>query len=482
MRDAWHFNRNDLIFLGDKNLVKKNWNGKNILMLGAARQGQALVRFMATHGAHVTLSDSKPFDQLTDARQDLSDLPIRWEVGGHPLSLLDGNEIVFVTGGVDLRIPFLKEARRRNLPILNDTEVFLQEVSAPLIGITGSSGKTTTTTLVGRIAEKAAADNQTVYVGGNIGNPLLTLVDQILPTDLVILELSSFQLELVTHSPAIAAVLNITPNHLDRHETMDAYIAAKANILRNQKTGDWAVLNRNDQNSWDLRRLVQGNLISFGWDAPTDEAQHAVFMQDDTVMLRMKGQLVPVLTRAQVALRGDHNLYNVMAACAIAAAAGFSADAMRAGVEHFSGVPHRLQFVREYHGARWYNDSIATAPERTLAALHSFSEPLIVLLGGRDKKLPWVELAKEIHKRARAAVLFGEARDLIETALLQEQPENATVQIEKAESLPEAIQKAAALCRSGDVVLLSPGGTSYDAFKDFEERGKVYSEWVMRLN
>lgn len=466
-------------------LNQSDWNGKTVLMLGAARQGQAVIRYSLAKGAQVILNDMKSFDKLADAWQALSDLPIRWVTGGHPIELLDETDIVCVTGGADLRIPILREAQARRIPVLNDTQLFLEAVKAPVIGITGSSGKTTTTTLTGRIAKNACDTRRNVWTGGNIGNPLLTIAGKVRPEDVVILELSSFQLELTTVSPQIAAVLNITPNHLDRHGTMEAYTAAKKRILQFQDSAATAILNRDDAGSWALRQEVHGKLISFGFEKPadlSDRQETALIYLEDGVIRRFAGHQTEDLLRAEtIRLRGNHNLSNVMAACAIATAAGFPPEAMQKGVENFTGVSHRLEWVRTYKGADWYNDSIATSPERTLAAIHSFSEPLVLLLGGRDKHLPWEQLAAAARERAHAIVLFGEAAPLIETAFRKEIEPGAPLVIKRCEKLEEAVHAAAALTSPGDVVLLSPGGTSYDAFKDFEERGKAFTEWVLRL-
>lgn len=454
-------------------------------MLGAARQGQAVIRYSVGKGARVILSDMKSFDKLISAQEALKDLSIRWVTGSHPLELLDETDIICVTGGVDLQIPILKEASDRNIPIVNDTQVFLSIVKAPVIGITGSSGKTTTTTLVGRIAEFASNKEQKVWVGGNIGNPLLTFSDDICPNDIVILELSSFQLDLTTVSPKIAAILNITPNHLDRHGTMEAYITAKKHIINYQDSSDFTILNRDDRISWNLRHEIRGRLISFGFEKPSDLSGRTettvIYLENETIRRYSNHHDEVLLPIEKILLRGRHNISNVMAACAIATAAGFSPEAMQKGVEGFIGVGHRLQWVRELRGTNWYNDSIATSPERTLAAIHSFNEPLVLLLGGRDKHLPWEELAVEVHKRAHAVVLFGESAPLIETALENKRTAGNDLNVLRCGSLKDAVEMAASLSKPGDVVLLSPGGTSYDAFNDFEERGKAFIEWVLQL-
>ncbi len=457
-----------------------NLENKTVVVLGAARQGLALAKYTARHGAHVIITDQKAADQLGAAMESVKEIEPEWVCGGHPLSLLDQADMICVTGGADLQIPFLKAAREKNIPIWNDAAIFLHEVKNPIVAITGSSGKTTTTTLVGRMAQAAAGPDQKVWVGGNIGFPLMSFIDDIQPEDLVVLELSSFQLELVKNSPHVAAILNITPNHLDRHGTMENYTAAKANIMLYQQADDIAVLFRENEISWDQREKCRGKLVSFGFDEPDPAEECAVYLKGNEIILRKGGADYPIMNTDMILLRGRHNVCNVMAACAVSYAAGFSFEAMRAGVEGFRGVPHRLQWVRNYHGADWYNDSIATAPERTMAALHSYTEPLIVLLGGRDKKLPWGDLAAELQKRAHCVVLFGEAAGLIEEALKEAQTPDGPKVI-RCGLLEEAVQAAARECRPGDVVLLSPGGTSYDAFVNFEERGDKFTEWVKAL-
>ncbi len=456
------------------------FENKTVVVLGAARQGLALAKYAARHGAHVIITDQKQADQLGPAMASVESISPEWVCGGHPFELLDRADMICVTGGADLNIPFLAAARERKIPVWNDAAIFLHEVKNPVIAITGSSGKTTTTTLVGRMAEAAAGPDRKVWVGGNIGFPLMSFIDDIKPGDTVVLELSSFQLELVRNSPHIAAILNITPNHLDRHGTMENYTAAKVNIMLYQQKEDTAVLFRENELTWEQRGKCRGGLVSFGFGEPEAGIGPAVYLKENTIVIRDQDRLIPVMDTDSILLRGRHNICNVMAACAISYAAGFPVEAMRAGVEGFRGVAHRLQWVRKYHGADWYNDSIATAPERTMAALHSYEEPLVVLLGGRDKKLPWGELAAELQKRAHCVVLFGEAAGLIEDALKAAQtPEGP--EVIRCADLKDAVRAAAEKSRPGDVVLLSPGGTSYDAFVNFEERGDRFTEWVKAL-
>ncbi len=461
----------------------KDWKGSSVLVIGAARQGVALARYLARHGARVIINDQRPLDQLTLARQELEGLTIRWEAGGHPMYLLDEVSLVCVSGGVALDVPLVSEARERGIPLSNDSQIFLEAVTCPVIGITGSAGKTTTTTLVGRIADASLSHGaafRKAWMGGNIGTPLIADVDDMVAEDLAILELSSFQLELMTVSPHIAAILNVTPNHLDRHKTMEAYLDAKLNIFSHQGKDDVCVLNREDPISWGLAGSLPGRLISFGMHEP-ERFTSGTYQHGGDIHLRKPGSDTVLLNRRSIALRGDHNLMNVLAACAIAAAAEMPPAAMQEGVDGFYGVPHRLELVRTVNGVQWFNDSIATAPERAIAAITSFTEPLVLLAGGRDKDLPWDKFAEIVRHRVDHLILFGEAAPKIAQAM---ENANRTGALERpytthrCASLREAVKIAAGLAEPGDVVLLSPGGTSFDEFKDFEERGERFRTWV----
>jgi UDP-N-acetylmuramoylalanine--D-glutamate ligase len=355
----------------------------------------------------------------------------------------------------------------------------MEAVPCKTIGITGSAGKTTTTTLVGNMAKNAYGDK--AYVGGNIGDPLLNYVDNMKAADIAILELSSFQLDQMTISPNVAAILNITPNHLDRHGTMEAYTAAKRRILEFQSEKDAAVLGRDDKGAWSLRNKVRGKLYTFSL-SELEEGLNGAYLQDSLLNLRDGDAYLPLILREKISLRGEHNVSNVLAAFAIGHAAGFPLDAMLNAVDDFRGVPHRLELVRELRGVRWYNDSTASAPERSMAAIRAFDEPIVLLLGGRDKDLPWEDLMRLVRERVDHVVLFGEAAEKIrKTAEGLGLHENSST-ILRADGLQDAIRKAAEVAQSGDVVLLSPGGTSFDEFKDFAERGERFREWVLELS
>lgn len=493
-----------------------------MLIVGLAREGTALARFLAGHGAQVTITDAKPPEGLADNVEALADLPVTFVLGGHPLSLLDGTDILFISPGVPLEIPFLAEARRRGLPLSSEPRLFTRLCPAPIVGITGSSGKTTTTALVGEMLRTAG---RRTWVGGNVGQPLIGQLEEMAPTDVVVMELSSFQLEFFAPwtggsgrtdfqtrdtagragwfkpdgwSPSIAAILNITPNHLDRHPSMAAYTAAKANILDYQRPGDVAVLNLDNPVTREMgqRLQVADDRRRIVWFSMQQEAQEGTFLREDRLVLRVAGDEQLICRTGDLQLPGEHNVANVLAACALAAVAGALIAALRDVATTFTGVEHRLELVRDRNGVRWYNDSIATTPERTVAALKSFSAPIVLLAGGRDKHLPWEEMATLTWQRVRHLILFGEAAGLIETAMEaahgQQQgagrsgssPSQVTgpeTQIHHASTLERAVQLAARLATAGDVVLLSPGGTSFDAYRDFVARGQHFRQLVNEL-
>ena len=336
----------------------KDWTNTHVLILGAARQGLALARWLSNHGANVTLNDSRREEELASAKKSLADVNVTWAVGGHPLELLDQTDVLCLSGGVPLTLPIVEEAIKRGIPLSNDSQIFMEVVPCKTVGITGSAGKTTTTTLVGEMA-KLASKSQTMnrassaaYIGGNIGDPLINYVDEMQLNDIAILELSSFQLEQMTISPNIAAILNITPNHLDRHGTMDAYTHAKAHILEYQTAQDTAILGRDDKGAWALRDHVKGKLLTFSLQDLEEGLNGAYLHHDGLLSLRDGFAYVPLMLREKVYLRGDYNVANVLAAFTIGHAAGFKLDDMLEAVEEFRGVPHRLEFVRDFNGAR----------------------------------------------------------------------------------------------------------------------------------
>jgi UDP-N-acetylmuramoylalanine--D-glutamate ligase len=494
------------------------------LIVGLAREGTALARFLAEHGAHVTVTDIKPLEALTNRTAALTDLPVELALGGHPLQLLDAVDLVLVSPGVPLEIPLLVEARLRGLPLSSETRLFTRLCPAQVVGITGSSGKTTTTVLIGEMLKMAG---RRTWVGGNVGQPLIGHLDEIAPSDIVVMELSSFQLEFFAPwispgpgigaagprgralfdpagwSPAIAAVLNITPNHLDRHPTMKAYIAAKTQMLAHQQPGDVAILNLDNAFTRHMGEMPSdptsgtpsGCKRRVLWFSLEEDVPEGTFLRGDELILRLAGQEEVICRTGDLKLLGRHNLANTLAACAAARSAGASAQALSQTAMTFCGVEHRLELVRERDGVRWYNDSIATTPERTVAALQAFDSPIVLLAGGRDKHLPWDEMAALTRSKARHLILFGEAAPLIARAMRaashktsdgeRVNDRSSTVphraHIHHVGTLERAVELAAEVAQPGDTVLLSPGGTSFDAFADFTARGDHFRHLVQAL-
>jgi UDP-N-acetylmuramoylalanine--D-glutamate ligase len=507
--------------------------GKRIVILGLARQGLALARFLVSAGAEVTVSDAAPAEKLGAELQALGDLPVTRVLGGHPISLLDNCDLLCLSGGVPAQLPLVREAIARRIPLSNDSLLTVQLASqrglGPIVAITGSSGKTTTTTLVGLMLSAAG---KRVHVGGNIGVPLIDKLHEIHPGEPIVLELSSFQLELYDPQLAwgaldelaidVAAILNITPNHLDRHANMAEYAGAKFNLLRRLPRGATAVLGADDAvtsavlgltpavavedpgqvarlNAWNLtsaagelhKQLAAGDVRLLGFSRlHTCGGGAWLGSPGEGSQLIYRGQAV--CGREEIKLRGEHNVSNMLAAMVISGAAGATVPAMAAVARTFTGVPHRLEIVAETGGVTWINDSIATSPERALAALRSFDSSvrslgreggsLILLAGGKDKNLPWEEFVHEVVERVDLLIGFGQAGPMI----VEKVQEYARFAQRRAPSsaitqrLDEAVELAARAAETGAVVLLSPGGTSYDAYRDFEERGEHFRRLVQQ--
>ncbi len=461
--------------------------GKRVLVLGFARQGQALARWLPTQGAQVIVNDQQTAQQLQLHEAEYPG--VRFVLGDHPADLAEEVDLVCVSGGVPLELPVIRAAHERGVLITNDAQLFMERCPAPVVGITGSAGKTTTSSLTAAMFKNAGFNT---WVGGNTGDVLLDSLAQMTQADVVVMELSSFQLDLMTTSPTVAAVLNITPNHMDRHGSMQAYIDAKSNILQHQRATDYAVLSDDDAVSKSLEVAANGEIVNFS--ARTMLADGA-FLAGDRLLVSgnasFDGRPHVICERKDIPLRGDHNILNVLAACAMAGCYGLAAD--RPGVEteimtetikSFKAVPHRLEVVREHEGITYINDSIATAPERLIAALRAFKEPLVLLIGGADKNLPWDEAIFLALQKARHIVVFGKPgeKQVSDKAMKLLNLRGAKDDVvTRVLDLPAAVERAHEVAQAGDVVLLSPGGTSYDAYKDFAERGEHFRQLVMDL-
>jgi len=456
-----------------------DWKSKRVLVIGAARQGFALARYLTAQGASVVLTDRRQAEDIPDVIQALSDLDIEWALGDHPINLLDGCDMACPSGGVPLTIPILLEAKARKIPLSNDSQIFLEAAPCTVIGITGSAGKSTVTTLVGRMVEQSLGISRT-WVGGNIGNPLLSNLEEMEPDHIAVMELSSFQLEIMDVSPQIAGVLNLTPNHLDRHITMEAYKNAKANILRYQSPGDTAVIGMDDHGASEFLDFGQGCRFGFGL-SPGQMRYPGVYLSGHMISFWDGNSFSDIMPLDDIELKGEHNQINVLAACALTRAANIPFEAMVEGVIGFAGVEHRLERVRIWKGIEWINDSVATAPERTMAAIRSFDEPLVLLAGGRDKNLPWDSFADLVSQRVDHLIVFGEAKGIISDAVAHRNHGNRPFSLDVCDDLKSALITAKEVVEPGDVVLLSPGCTSFDEFDDFAERGEWFRQWVKKL-
>jgi len=454
-----------------RRLLEFDFTDKRVTVVGLGIEGVDMVRFLSRHHAEVTVSDSKTRERLTERLLDVERLDVNLSLGTNDEAAIAAAEALFVSQGVPLDLPQLKTARDHGVPFLSMVGLFFELCPGPIVGITGSSGKSTTTALVN---EMLKADDRDIFVGGNIGVGLLDHLADIRPYTWSVLEVSHTQLQLVERSPHVAAVLNITPNHLDRFR-WDDYRALKARILAFQEADDVAVLGYDNAETRALAAKVHGRLA---WFSMTDAAPgDAVFVRDGTAVSRWNGNEQSLFALDDVRLRGEHNRENAVAAATIALACGASPAAVAIGLRAFGGMEHRLEFVFEAGGVSYYNDSIATTPERTLAGIRSFDEPVVLLMGGRDKELPLEDLAAEAQKRCRAVVLFGEAAGKLQDALTAA----GSLQTVRVETMDEAVQAAAGLAQPGDVVLLSPACTSYDAYDNFEERGNHFREQVSSI-
>ncbi len=442
--------------------------GRRVGVVGLGREGVDLVGFLCRCGAEVTVSDRAAPEALAEPLAALAGLPVRYTLGAQRADDLAHCSEIFVSPGVPRESSVVAQAATAGIRISSATSLFLELCPGPIAGITGSSGKTTTTALTGRILEHAGIP---AVVGGNIGIPMLGRLAEITAMTWCVLELSSFQLADLEASPRVAAVLNITPNHLDRHPDMDDYIRAKSNIVRFQRPEDIAVLNADDPIASDLPHA--SSTLEFSIQRPVERGAWLAHEE-----LRLWTLADPFLHRAELRLRGLHNVANALAAAAVGHAVGCAPEPIAEAIRSFEPVPHRLEAVATFDGITYINDSIGTSPERSAAALRSFVEPVVLIAGGRDKHLPMEDWAQLIVARACAVVLVGEAAPLIKCAL---ESAGFSAPLAMANSFRETVPLARSLAKPGDVVLLSPGCTSFDEFRDYEARGHAFRRAVRAL-
>ena len=457
---------------GERGPAYRDWLAKRtVAVVGLARSGVAAARMIRRLGGRVLASDSGARESLTPDALGLEELGCELFAGGHPPSAFDGAELVVVSPGVPLELPALAAARGRGVPIIGELELGWRVMEADLIAITGTNGKTTTTALTG---ELAASSMRPVLVGGNIGTPLCARALDFPGDGLVVAEASSFQLDTTELlRPRVAAVLNLTPDHLDRHGTFERYVDAKAKIFANQTPADCAVLNADDPVTAALARRTRARVLWFSRLRPLD---HGVFVWEGWIVAKLNGHVEEICPLAEIALRGQHNVENVLAAAACALWTGLAPEAIRRGISLFRGVSHRIERVAEERGVVYYNDSKGTNVASTIKALESFPEPIVLIAGGKGKGQDFTPLAAAARGRVREAVLIGADRASIRTAL-----EAAGVPCVDAGSMREAVATARSHARAGDVVLLSPACASFDMFDNFEHRGDAFVSLVREL-
>jgi UDP-N-acetylmuramoylalanine--D-glutamate ligase len=447
---------------------------KRVLVVGLGRSGVASAIFLQEHGAKVIVSDSKSEVQLQSEVPALLDRGISIETGHHGERTFRDQDLIVVSPGVPSEQPQLQHARSLGIPVIGEVELAFRFLQGKVLAITGSNGKTTTTTLVGEILAKSGTKSgKKTLVGGNIGTPVISLAGQSTPDSQTVLEISSFQLESIEQfRPWIAVILNITPDHLDRHHTFQAYVDAKARIFENQQSDDFAILNADDPTCVALKDKIKASLLWFSRKQPVE---NGAFLKGDQIIFRQNGQEQPVLSRSDIQLKGEHNLENVLAAVAMTMVAGCTPQQVRQTVKEFRAVEHRLELVATINGVTFYNDSKATNVDATVKALESFPGNIHIILGGKDKGSDYTVLNPLLRERAKRVYLIGAASDKIASHV-----KNAT-ELVRSGTLERAVRQAFEAAKSGDVVLLAPACASFDQFNSYEHRGRVFKELVRSL-
>lgn len=443
---------------------------KRVLVVGLGRSGVASALFLKSHGAKVTVSDSKSEDQLRQEIPVLLDHGIAVETGRHGERTFQNQDLIVVSPGVPVDAQPLVQARALGEPVIGEVELAAQFLQGPIVAITGSNGKTTTTTLVGEILAKSGVQT---LVGGNIGTPAISLVDQATPETTIVLEVSSFQLETIrTFRPKVAAVLNVTPDHLDRHRTFEAYAAAKARVFENQQQQDFAVLNADDPTCVAMAANIKAQVF---WFNRKREVDQGAFVRQGTVHLRRDRAEHEVMPVAEIPLKGAHNVENVLAAICTAELMGCLPDAIRTAVREFKAVEHRLQYVATIRGVEYYNDSKATNVDATIKALESFPGKIHLILGGKDKGSDYTVLNGLLRERVKFVYTIGAAAEKIQKHIA------GAIKIVPSGTMDKAVAQATANAQPGDIVLLAPACASFDQFQNYEHRGRVFKELVLAL-
>lgn len=444
--------------------------GKHVLVLGIGVSNRPLIRMLLSYGIAVTACDKTAREQLEQEVLDLERAGATLKTGPDYLEDLNA-DVVFRTPGMHPNVPALRKLRERGAVITSEMEAFFEVCPCRIIGVTGSDGKTTTTTLIAEILKHAG---KTVWLGGNIGRPLLPLAKEMAPEDFAVVELSSFQLMNMTQSPQVAVITNLAPNHLDVHTDMDEYIRAKENIYLHQNSKGKVILNMDNEITASFAPKARGNVV---WFSRQETPQHGAYLRGNTVFHNQR----PVMDRTDILLPGLHNVENYMAAmCAVE---DFASDAdVLAVARTFGGVEHRIELVRTLHGVRYYNDSIASSPSRTIAGLHSFDRKVVLIAGGYDKHIPFDGLGPEIVAHVKRLLLCGATAEKIRQAVVSAPGyQEGMPEILTFSHLRDAVLDAYAHVEEGDIVTLSPACAAFDQFKNFMARGEFYKKTVMEL-
>ena len=441
--------------------------------MGAARSGVASARFLAERGAIVALNDAKPFEEWPTEARDLKEKGVGCLAGEVPGWLLDQIDLLVVSPGVPAKAIPLRYAERAGAEVIGEVELASRFMKGRMVAITGSNGKTTTTSLIGELLRNAGLPTQ---VGGNIGTPLISLTETSRADAWTVVEMSSFQLETIKDfHPQVAIVLNVTPNHMDRYESLTDYAAAKHRIFMNQGPGDLAVLNADDEIVSSWAKGLRAQVVEF---STRRELKEGLFLRGTEIVSRSGGAEKTLLARSEMKLRGLHNVENVLASLAAGLACGADPDSMRETIAGFKPVEHRLEFVAEIQGVKFYNDSKATSVDATVKALEAFADDegkVVLILGGRGKKAPYAPLVSLIKDKVRKLVLLGEDAETIAREL------GEFAEHERANDMKDAVERSLAAAVPGDTVLLAPACASFDMFESFEHRGRVFKQEVSRL-
>ncbi|HKQ32491.1 MAG TPA: UDP-N-acetylmuramoyl-L-alanine--D-glutamate ligase [Thermodesulfobacteriota bacterium] len=434
---------------------------RKVLVVGVGKTGMETVKFLLGKGTRVSVSDSSPADKIAEQVKTLKDWSVSYETGGHSSAMFLSADTIVLSPGVPFGIPPVREALERGIEVISEVELASRFIRKPTIAVTGSNGKTTTSTLIARILEK---NGRKVFLGANIGTPLIQIADDCGRYDILVLELSSFQLQgIESFRPDVSVILNVTPNHLDHHESFDEYAESKMKIFSNQTAEDWCIYKADDPVIAGYVPAIKAGKIPFG----AADVKNGVSY--DGLGIKFGGDYYDL---TGIKLRGRHNVENVMAAVAATTVMGCDPGLIREAVLGFDPLPHRIEYVGEIKGAKFYNDSKSTSPDATLRALESLPPPIILIAGGKDKGVSFEPLREMIEKKVKLMVLMGESRFRMEKDL------GGKVGTSLAASLEEALEKTLERIAPGDSVLFSPACSSFDMFRSYEERGRRYKDLV----